>query len=408
MVASRLLGLILSSVVAVILAVSCTRDEGEQMTQPPPNEDFAAACFSCHSDSVTTLVSAGEQWMRSQHASGDNIDRDNTPCMNCHTHEGFVQLVDGIPTTNPVGNPTSIHCFTCHAPHTKGNLDLRITEIVPIQDGSSADLGGANICAQCHQSRRDVNSYVTEPAMLSRFWGPHHGVETDMLIAGNGYEYAGFMYEDNAAHRTLTEDGCLDCHMKTTSNFVLGGHSFNMEWDDGGSSVENTDACEPCHSLDDFDYNGVQTTVDSLLTELDTALQMAGLIDSDHHPMSVTTSRDSAGAVWNYLLVYEDGSDGVHNGPYAVSLLQSSLQHLGVAPAADGTGFLCGPRESLERRRLSAETENLSVTTPPWYELPTQPRRRFRGYRCRAQPSLRRGSLSMFPSIPPIRGPSWA
>ncbi|MEJ2722717.1 MAG: hypothetical protein P8181_16505, partial [bacterium] len=37
---------------------------------------------------------------------------------------------------------------------------------------------------------------------------------------------------------------------------------------------------------------------------------------------------DSAGAVWNYLIVHEDRSEGIHNPKYIKSLLQSSIDFM--------------------------------------------------------------------------------
>ena len=40
------------------------------------------------------------------------------------------------------------------------------------------------------------------------------------------------------------------------------------------------------------------------------------------------TSADSAGAVWNYLIVEGDRSEGVHNAKYILGLLTSSIEFL--------------------------------------------------------------------------------
>jgi hypothetical protein len=302
----------------------------------------AEACFDCHSDSDLSLVSAEEQWKRSQHASGENIDRNTRGCENCHTNEGFVRTYAGIALPDPFDNPTAIHCFTCHAPHSSGSLALRVNDPQMLQDGSSFDLGGSNICSACHQARRNVNTYVTEPTELSERWGPHHSPQSDMLLGTNGYEYAGYMYRDLSAHRTATVDGCLHCHYRVTSNYVVGGHSFNMEWDEGGEEIINTDACEPCHAgLDDFNYVGIQDSTEALLGRLQAELLAAGLMayypeDDEILPAEVSTSADSAGAVWNYLIVEECQSHGVHNPWYSEDLLRSSLEFLTGSPAPGG------------------------------------------------------------------------
>jgi hypothetical protein len=320
----KTLSLLAAMAAITVMAVGC-----ERTITTVEQVHTAEACFDCHSDTDLKLVSAEAQWQNSHHASGENIDRSGSSCRKCHTSEGFLNVVAGIPVPSPFTNPTAIHCFTCHAPHTTSTLALRVTTPQTLQDGASFDLGGANICSACHQARRNVNTYVANPTTLSEHWGPHHSPQADMLLAANGYEYPTFMYEDTQ-HRGATSDGCLDCHFKTTSNYVVGGHSFNMEWHETGDTLRNTDACEPCHgSLDDFNHNDVQDSTSMWLAQLEAALQAAGLLDGSGHPIDdVVTSADSAGAVWNYLIVEEDRSHGVHNHKYTEGLLKSSMQFM--------------------------------------------------------------------------------
>jgi hypothetical protein len=132
--------------------------------------------------------------------------------------------------------------------------------------------------------------------------------------------------------------------MKTTSNSVVGGHSWNMEYElrgEGGDIdvVKNTAACSVpgCHGeIDDFSEIGfggysVQDSVDVLVEELIVLLEGAGLWEGgmDGEPMpDAVTSADSAGAVWNLLMVKEDRSHGVHNAKYMMGMLQSAIMYM--------------------------------------------------------------------------------
>lgn len=327
-----------------VLFVACDRTitRVEEVATP-------LTCFECHSDANTFLVAAEEQWQNSFHASSLNIDRGgSTSCAVCHISEGFVQFTNGEEVTGE-SNPTPIHCFTCHAPHTEGDFSLRWNEDVVLQNGASADLGTANLCAACHQARRDVNSYVGAPSgsdsvlINSSHWGPHHSTQGDMLIGSNGFEYPGYNYR-NATHLTATANGCIDCHYDATSNSVVGGHSFNMRYirrDEGGEEEEvlNTDACETCHEINGsgFDHNGVQTTVDSLLVHLDELLEMEDFWHDGHPVSGNLTSLGKAGALWNYLMVAESRSIGIHNPNYAIDLLQSAIDFMEAAAKDAGT-----------------------------------------------------------------------
>lgn len=308
-----------------LLACERTVTTTEQTVEP-------ATCFNCHGDQNTAVVAAEQQYAFSVHASGTHVTEPNDPCSGCHTSEGFISRIETGVIPTGLTNPTAIHCFTCHAPHTNGDLSRRLEDPYPLANGVTFDHHDGNMCTACHQSRRNVDTYVTTASgrvNLSSRWGPHHGPQTDMLTGTNGYEYPGFTYEQTN-HKLATEDGCLDCHMKVTENLRVGGHSFNMTFDDGTEELVNTGACFACHGdMDDFDYQGVQTEIDTLVANLRGALVTAGLVSaSTGLPRTAITSSDSAGAVWNYMLAIEDRSRGVHNRRYIRGLLTSGLQYM--------------------------------------------------------------------------------
>lgn len=324
---------LLAGIAAVAVLGACDRNVTyvEEEVQP-------ATCFNCHSDQDTKLVAAEQQYAYSVHARGTAVSEPNDPCSGCHTSEGFITRVQTGTIPSDVENPTAINCFTCHAPHTNGDMSLRINAPVPFANGVAFDHNGANLCTACHQARRNVDTYVTTTSgrvTLSRRWGPHHSPQGDLLTGTNGYEYDGYTY-DQTNHKTALDDGCLDCHFKHTENLRVGGHSFNMAYDEGGEELLNVAACADCHGeIDDFDLDGVQTDSDALAAQLRGQLVTAGLWDDGNdYPMAVTTSSDSAGAVWNYLMYIEDRSRGVHNKAYVQGLLQSAIDFLGGAPAA--------------------------------------------------------------------------
>jgi len=330
----RIMAFVVIAAVGLALA-ACSRDitRVEQVAAGPQ------ACFECHTDTSTFLVAAVQQWEHSKHASGETTYETGTSCAGCHTSEGFLARVAGTAVTSPE-NPTAIGCFTCHAPHTNGDFRLRWTAVATLESGVSFDLKAGNTCVACHHARRDVTTYI-KPApattTLSTRFGPHHGPQGDLLIGSNGYEYDGYTYEQTN-HRSATTDGCLDCHMRVATGIVTGGHSFNMEWDEGAEPILNTGACAKCHgALDDFDYGSTQTDVDGLVADLQARLVTAGLLSASGTPLEVATSADSAGAVWNLVLVKEDRSHGIHNPQYVRGLLQSSIEYISGSRPQNGT-----------------------------------------------------------------------
>ena len=296
----------------------------------------ATSCFNCHDDQNTFLVAAQLQWNNSLHASGLNVNRaTSATCARCHASEGFVQWTKGQTVTGHT-NPTVIHCFTCHQPHTNGNFSLRWTANAELLNGATYNLNAGNLCVACHHARESVDELVgTNPTARVTFpnsrWGPHHSNQGDMLIGSNGYRYAGYTYEQTA-HRDATENGCVDCHKNNaTRNNVVGGHSFNMRAMLEGTEIVNTGACVTCHGtvIPNFNIGGVQDSVNALVEHLGTLLQTAGLLGTNGLPRGgVTTSADSAGAVWNFLMAEEDRSHGVHNPKWIIGLLDSAIRYM--------------------------------------------------------------------------------
>ncbi len=332
--------LALASIAAMALVLAaCSRNitRVEQVVQQPQS------CFECHSDTSTFLVAANLQWQHSRHASGRTLNERDGTCKDCHTSEGFVARATGVPAPAVIEDATPIHCFTCHAPHTNSDFRLRWTAIATLQNGATYNLNAGNLCVACHQARRSVKTTITARTTLSTRFGPHHGVQGDMLLGSNGYQYTGYTYEQTE-HRAATtangKDGCLECHFKVTDRLVVGGHSFNMVGILGVDTLLNVGACAPCHgTIADFSEVGpgysVQDSVDVLIADLETRLTTAGLVVSGPGglPKAVTTSADSAGAVWNLLMAREDRSHGVHNARYIMGLLNSSIAYIkGTSP----------------------------------------------------------------------------
>ncbi|RME31471.1 MAG: hypothetical protein D6800_00735, partial [Candidatus Zixiibacteriota bacterium] len=313
----------------------------------------------CHSDQDFSFIAAQEQYDYSVHAAGVNTDRNRLKasfyqaCEKCHTHEGFIANVTGVPAVGD--NFTAIKCFTCHAPHTSGTLALRVDSAVALANGTIFDRDEANLCASCHQSRQNASTYVTDSVTLSTHWGPHHSTQSDMLIGANAYEYSGYTY-DNSPHSNVVGEGCIECHMSASFHASIGGHSWNMVNDDRG--FENTSGCNKstCHSGSIADLNrpadtdfdgdgtieGVQDEINGMLDSLRTLLVAAGLADTTGGELEpanglLVPAADSAGALYNYLFVHEDRSEGIHNTDYAVGLLQSSINYLNTGNP-NGTG----------------------------------------------------------------------
>lgn len=346
---------ILTLTFAVLLLVvsGCERKiVNEVSTEPPPGQ--TAACFTCHSDSSPTgqaILAAQLGYSLSQHALTDtyNRNRNNSSryqsCEPCHTNEGFVAEATGVPYDGD--NFSRIWCFTCHEPHSSGSLQPRVKSAVTLMDGTVFDRGNANTCATCHHARADVNTYVVDDDTLSNHWGPHHGVQADMLMGTNAYEYSG-VTGGPSPHGSVA-DGCLHCHM-APGLWGTGDHAFWMANEE--EDYDNTKGCNTangCHAgnVDDFEHDGIQADVEAKLEELGGLLYDAGLlewvVDGTDSLLEPTEDRavataDSAGAVFNYVFIHEDRSMGIHNPDYVEELLDASIEFM-TPPKKSGTGL---------------------------------------------------------------------
>ncbi|MBD3182757.1 hypothetical protein GF312_10725 [Candidatus Poribacteria bacterium] len=182
----------------------------------------------------------------------------------------------------------------------------------------------------CHQPR------VREPVLTvggddveitSRRWGPHHSTQAAILAGTGGYEVPGSVpYVKQFVHKTLIDDSCVTCHMATAFGDKIGGHTMKMAHD---SDTVNVSGCVFCHAdIETFDLNGTQTEIAGLLDELKALLIANNLIDNSGLAVPGIRSSDETGSLFNYLLILEDGSLGVHNPRYSRAILQNSIEAL--------------------------------------------------------------------------------
>lgn len=323
--------ILVAALVGLVALTACTRE----ITTVQQVDPGASNCFNCHSDDPATddygLVHKVAEWENSGHGIGNYVAYagGRSSCWGCHSGEGFVNRLTGAPET-PYA--TTIGCWHCHAPHSTGDFALRVTEAQPLVSGQSMDLGASNVCTACHVGRTDAMVACAPDTngvarITSTHWGAHHGPQGDLFYGYNGYEYEGVEYSRAVptAHNTDAAR-CVGCHAAANSTPDLGGHSFAMTNASGGYNVAG---CNNCHTeLADFNVGDVQTETEELLAELHALLEPLGLVDADGHPLVSTGTPAEVGAAWNYIMVEEDRSLGVHNPAYIHDLLQASIDAL--------------------------------------------------------------------------------
>jgi hypothetical protein len=124
----------------------------------------------------------------------------------------------------------------------------------------------------------------------------------------------------------------------------VGGHTWKMSYDGGtpedpADDVHMTGACSECHGevegfnfvRADYDGNGVvqgvQDEVKGLLAKLAYLLPPIG-VEKDDIAINNKWTKQQLRAGWNYRLIHDDGSYGVHNTSFAVGLIKASIADL--------------------------------------------------------------------------------
>jgi hypothetical protein len=319
-----------------LLMVGC---QGERGVQGDPG---TASCFGCHSDDNLEMIAIEQQWQNSNHGIGETVFESTRNCSRCHTGQGFISVHSGAGDTIEVTeNPSVIHCFVCHAPHSDGNFNLRVSGPVNLPMGGTFDgYGPASLCASCHQARNPNPPFAVADSLTIRSmrWGPHHSMQADVFSGQHGYVFPGESYDNVSPHNNAS-NACIACHMAEPHGDIAGGHSFNLTYDDDGEEGYLTAGCNSnnaCHTdFEDFSYQGLQDTVASKLETLRLLLVGAGYLNGTTDLVNasstapLTVSMDDAGAIFNYLFIGHDRSLGVHNPDYALDILDASIAHMG-------------------------------------------------------------------------------
>lgn len=305
-----------------------------------------ANCAYCHDDGSHHVYP--EQWDVSVHALGPNVGYagGRAGCANCHSGSGFVAYVkNGQQPLSEAPPAMEITCATCHDPHDASNpSQLRLVSAT-LANGYEVPLQNeGRLCINCHQGRRDAVDYTDNYLNnLSSHYGPHYGTQGDLLNGQNAitWNYA----VGSSPHLQAIEKACVGCHMgpgptdDEGHSQLAGEHTFSMRTPEG---VANVGVCEPCHGNVGEDFNekklylngiadhdgdgveeGLQEEVRGLLEELYALLPNDGAGHLAITDSSVT--KIEAQAAYNYLMIEEDRSLGMHNPEYAVELLQLTI-----------------------------------------------------------------------------------
>ena len=321
---AELLALGVIGLVTVLLVVTgCTGPAGPAGAA---GVNAAATCTECHNND-TSMVLAKSLQLGLSETGHSNFEVAATEgirptCGGCHSNEGYLRRMaaniapDKVTVTEL--NPTPPGCFTCHKIHsTYTKADFALTSTAPVtfyMSGKTFDKGKGNLCVTCHQTRTVPPAVgVGTVKVTSTRWGPHYGAQSEVLLGTLGYGPSA----SSNPHYAMIADSCVQCHMN--------GENHEMK--------PVIAACTPCHKdATNFDINKLQTTAKAQYTELENLLLAKKMItkaaDGSISVVAGEYPEAVAGALWNYRVIYSDGSNGVHNPTYVKAMLASAIAAL--------------------------------------------------------------------------------
>jgi hypothetical protein len=286
-----------------------------------------------------TQFKAGAHSMGTRSTSGGE-------CAACHNNEGFLARVDYTTASEiyDYAGPaeTAISCYTCHTIHQAYTADDwgltfadQVTETIfgtkspDVASVALLDIGNSNMCLQCHQARDRGNvpaaDATGEVTTGSTHWGPHYGVQGNVLNAVAGVNVGdGYPAQGAGAHAGL-DNACVACHMPD-GNHDLGVIPF--------STCASTDCHVTAGGAEDA-QEALHDLIKDDMAAIGAALAAAGAMtgpDADglYSPANATMTADQAKAVWNYMVAYQDHSYGMHNPTYMKTLLSNTKDLLGI------------------------------------------------------------------------------
>ncbi|MBT8396577.1 MAG: collagen-like protein [Gemmatimonadetes bacterium] len=308
----------------------------------PTGQDATQTCTQCHTNNTVLFVKQ-VQYEKSTHRLGGNFERATTSCAPCHTHQGFLERIatGATRTAADVLDPAPINCRTCHQIHTTyTNADYALTvsgpnDMIFNPTHGPQNLGEiGNLCSQCHQGRSLSPTPVpggADVTITSSRYGYHHGPQTQVIAGVGAFPFGADTGPMAHGKASVNTDLCGTCHMGEAYGEQAGGHTWKMSYEYHGSDRPNVAGCEICHSsVDDFDYNGVQTDFEALLEELRVELVRIGVkrTGDNFYAQQGTYPADVAAAFVNFQMFAEDRSKGIHNPGFALGVLQASVDKM--------------------------------------------------------------------------------
>jgi hypothetical protein len=283
-------------------------------------------------------------------------------------------------------------CIVCHDPHSIGTTSGSETDVTvrisgntpPLAAGFTATgVGRGAICMTCHNSRRGKRNDNTFATITDPSRAPHGGAQTDVLMGHNAY----LVEVGVRGSHSFVENTCVNCHMVQTPppdllSYNQGGtnHTFFAGEEICANCHEEVLTAENLETAFEASSDELQELVEDALLELITDQIAAGntidlngeatitdtnnvreIVFGEYHgrqAITVTLGGTDFGpfrmndvnvlgpgstvlgelydfaderlikAGWNWNLVNNDGSKGIHNPPFVFQVIDAAVDAL--------------------------------------------------------------------------------
>jgi hypothetical protein len=272
-------------------------------------------------------------------------------------------------------------CSVCHDPHAQGTTSgepntatVRVEDNTPKLPGGfmATGVGRGAICIVCHNSRNGgsgTDSFLHQDGdpvfgSLTSYSGPHEACQGDVVMGHNAY-FVGSTPNTSSPYRSphaLIADTCATCHMELTPPPAL--LSYNLAGTNH-SFQASLNICSNCHAVNQSLGPMLQATVKSTLESLEkaigdkiisrntgtpigevvdlgsrgsihvlyndvvtgatsTVISSVNVADIPGLSVSALGTDNLAKAIWNFYLIEQDQSFGVHNPDFTFAVLGAS------------------------------------------------------------------------------------
>lgn len=307
--------------------VRCTSCHGPGAIPPPEGRARilrADVCATCH-DAPPRYTHVAE-WSRSRMAHADREPRTRRgSCATCHTTSGFLGALGARATAEGAqdqpGVDVGVACAACHAAHGS-HEGHALVRTVPYPDSVRADeaepSGASGVCVRCHAPLRED---VLPSASSAALWLGRVRLPSSL----------GASEHKSAAPHAEVAGGCVGCHGAGASTATRRtDHSFEVD----------ATRCQSCHAGDSAEQRlaadgrtvvqQARQLVSTIVARCGSAASVAA--DGALHGLTdagwCADNAELRGALYLTLLVAEDDAAGVHNGPFARSLLLEAERRL--------------------------------------------------------------------------------